>query len=641
MFKPITDKVTAEEVKNRLLAFASLQAAQEKVDQDYWYGNISTYTLCLRLSGIYGEKQFNDVITGQIDETLNIGKYPYLENEVFLRETAHLDNVNFVKCLYQAFLAREADAGGLEGNVNQLENGAPRENLVIGLRSSGEADGVFLRVTECLDNHNFLEIAYRVYLKPENHSVRWEQDLQALSDGSERETIFLEVKQFQQLQTALQHRQGDFYCSDSTFLANTQVMSDEEFVKQLYLTYCKREADPGGLEGNVNQLKNGVTREDLLFGLRTSEEAANVFVDLTSGLDIPMFIKVAYLAYRKEDLTPALQQQCLETLESGNIRQTILQGELPKTDVVESTDTTLDAIEEPTRQTEPKLEISPRKLIEEKFKNSYALDDIAFLAATEDFSHQEFIEQVYQAYLGRPADSTGLEAHVQQLQQGIARAEVLYTLRISEEAANVFINQTETLSDRDFLELAYLYFRKQELTPEQQATQLAKLKSGTNRQSLLKNCPSFDFFHIGVEANAIEPEQSTATDNPADNPLEKFLADLSIEDPDFLTQQEQLSDRDFVQKIYLTFFRRPADSEGLEMQVEQLAHGLSRWDILYELRTSTEAANVFVENTQELDNSKFLDTAYKIYLKRNLDPDNKAAYQEYLDAGNPRQDILS
>ena len=128
MFKPITDKVTAEEVKNRLLAFASLQAAQEKVDQDYWYGNISTYTLCLRLSGIYGEKQFNDVITGQIDETLNIGKYPYLENEVFLRETAHLDNVNFVKCLYQAFLAREADAGGQFGlggdSVDNLWQGA-------------------------------------------------------------------------------------------------------------------------------------------------------------------------------------------------------------------------------------------------------------------------------------------------------------------------------------------------------------------------------------------------------------------------------------------------------------------------------------------------------------------------------------
>ena len=42
-----------------------------------------------------------------------------------------------------------------------------------------------------------------------------------------------------------------------------------------------------------------------------------------------------------------------------------------------------------------------------------------------------------------------------------------------------------------------------------------------------------------------------------------------------------------------------------------------------------------------LDNSEFLDTAYRVYLKRDLDPDNKVAYQEYLDAGNPRQDILS
>ncbi|NJL53138.1 MAG: DUF4214 domain-containing protein, partial [Hydrococcus sp. SU_1_0] len=68
-------------------------------------------------------------------------------------------------------------------------------------------------------------------------------------------------------------------------MQNTQAMSNEEFVKELYLTYCKREADPGGLAGNVEQLNNGVARADLLYGLRTSEEAANVFVDLTSGLD--------------------------------------------------------------------------------------------------------------------------------------------------------------------------------------------------------------------------------------------------------------------------------------------------------------------------------------------------------------------
>ena len=639
MLKPITDNVTAEEVKNRLLAFAALQAAQEKVDQDYWYGNIATYTLALRLSGIYGEKQFDDVITGQIDETLNLGKYPYLENEVFLRETSHLDRVNFVKCLYQAFLAREADAGGLEGNVAQLENGASRENLVIGLRSSEEADGVFLRVTECLDDRNFLEIVYRVYLKPENHSLRWEQDLQALRDGVERETLFLEVKQFQQLQTALQNREGDFYCSDHTFLANTQTMSDEEFVKQLYLTYCKREADPGGLEGNINQLKNGVTRKNLLFGLRTSEEAANVFVDLTAGLDIPTFIKVAYLAYRKEDLTPALQQQCLEILRLGNIRQTILRGDFPPLDAVENPTT-----REPEIQLATKSTISPQERIAEQFQTSYALEDVIFLTETADFSHQEFIEQVYLAYLGRPADETGLAAHVQQLQQGTPKAEILHTLRTSEEAANIFVEKTNFLSDREYLELAYLYFRRQELTTEQQAIHLASLESGASRQSILHNCPSFDFFGASTKDLSSEIDGASISSNstePIDNSLEQFIEDLSIEDHDFLANQEQLSDRDFVREIYQTFLRRPADSEGLEMQVEQLQQGLSRWDILYELRTSPEAANVFVEHTVNLDNSEFLDTAYRVYLKRDLDPDNKVAYQEYLDAGNPRQDILS
>jgi acylphosphatase len=633
MFKYIIqNKITAEEIKNRILAYASLQAAQENVDEDYWYGNISTYTLNLRLSGIYGEKPFNDVLSSGADTTLNIGKYPYLESEVFVRETQHLDELNFVKQLYQAFLAREADPGGLEGNVNQLKNGALRENLVIGLRNSQEADGVFLRVTDCLDDEHFLEIAHRVYLQPENRPLRLAKDLQSLQNGVTREAVFQDLKQFQQLQTALQHRQGDFYRPDSIFLQNTQTMSNEEFVKELYLTYCKREADPGGLAGNVEQLSSGVARADLLSGLRTSEEAANVFVDLTVGLDNATFIAIAYLAYRKEELTSQKKQQCQEILEAGNIRQTILREELspPETAIRE-----IDPIVPPI---EPEIIApSPLELALEQLQSNFALEDETFLAQTAHLSHGDFIQQLYLTYLKREADPNGLAGNLQQLNNGVARLEILYELRTSEEAANVFVDLISQVDNGSFIALAYKYYRQQELQESQQARDLQILESGAIRQTILRNCPPLNFSVEEVTETVIPTIESKT---PSLSPLEQLLADLKIEDQDFIDGTENLTHSEFIQQVYRTFFRREADLEGLTSHTEQLDRGVSRWEILYDLRTSQEAANIFVETTTELDNSQYLDLAYRVYLKRELNSENKAAYLEYLERGHPRQDIL-
>ncbi len=325
MFKEIApDQINAEEIKNRILAYASLQAAETVVDEDYWYGNISTYTLNLRLSGIYGEKQFSDVLTSGADTTINIGKYAYLENELFLRETAHLDNLNFVKQLYQAFLRREADAGGLAGNVEQLKNGALRENLVIGLRSSGEADGVFLRVTACLNDESFVDIAHRVYLNPKYSQYRKPDDVAALKEGKSREAVFQSIKQFQQTQIILQNLEQDFYQEDQDFISKTEHLDNSSFVQELYRTFLKREADPGGLESQEKQLEQGVSRREVLYALRTSGEAANVFVDLTSNLDNETFVEVAYQAYLKQELNPRYKPAYVEALNQGKPRQEIL-----------------------------------------------------------------------------------------------------------------------------------------------------------------------------------------------------------------------------------------------------------------------------------------------------------------------------
>lgn len=325
MFKKIAPtEITAEEIKNRILAYASLQAATATTDENVWSGNIETYTLYLRLSGIYNEKKFTDVLSSSADTEPNSGKYVYLKNEVFLQETAHLNNHSFVEEMYRSFLRREADPGGLAGNVEQLNNGASRKNLVIGIRKSGEADNVFLRVTECLDDRTFLDIAQDVYLEIEYPQNRQSQDLQALSQGKSRREVFQSLRQFQELKVVLDNLARDFYQEDRAFIEQTNSLSEPEFVSKLYLVFLKREADPGGLEGKVEQLKNGVPRLEILTAVRTSEEAAAVFVNLTSGLEDRAFLEVAHQAYLKRELTPKQQTVLLEALHQGISRQEIL-----------------------------------------------------------------------------------------------------------------------------------------------------------------------------------------------------------------------------------------------------------------------------------------------------------------------------
>ena len=411
MFKEITqDKLNAEELKNRLLAYASLSAAEEKIDDSYWYGNISTYTLKLRLSGIFGEKKFTDILSNNIDTNLNIGKYIYLENSIFIRDTQYLNNLDFVEQLYQAFLRRKADPGGLQGNLNQLNNGALRKNLVQGIRSSGEADNVFLRVTDCLDNKTFINIAYRVYLNPENRQLRLPEDSKALKQNTPRQEVFAKIKQFQKLQTALQNLQEDFHQKDQEFLKKTKHLADEDFVKTLYRTFLKREADPGGLDSCLQKIiYDGESRQKVLYSLRTCKEAANVFVDkLTRNLDNATFIEVAAVAFLKQQLTPKQKVKALNILDSGQIRQTILK-DFNKSSVTKKQKIT----EKETSNSQPKKEhsqsnkldnsvsqakLSPLEKVTQKLNSNFYRDDQVFLANTEQLSNQEFIKRLYRTF---------------------------------------------------------------------------------------------------------------------------------------------------------------------------------------------------------------------------------------------------
>ena len=487
MFKEIThEHLNAEEIKNRLLAYASLTAAEAKVNDNYWYGNIATYTLNLRLSGIFGEQQFTDVLSSKIDNTLNIGKYIYLENEIFVRDTQHLDNLDFVKQLYQAFLRRNADPGGLNANIKQLDNGALRENLVKGIRASQEADRVFVRVIDCLDDKTFIDIVHRVYLNQENHKSRRKQDLTALKNGISRSEVLEKLKQFQQLQTTLQNLQQDYYQEDREFLAKTQHLSDEDYIKTLYQTFLKRAVDQGGLDSFIHKIIHGASRQDILYRIRTCEEAANVFVDqLTRGLDNSTFIEVAYLTFRKQKLTPQQKARDLQILESGQIRQTILRN-FEQSTVNKRQKVKPQAKNKTSNHLKPATSnLSTRERITKELKQDFSQEDQVFLENTKQLSDRDFVKKLYRTFFKREADPQGLESHVQQLKHQVSRWEILYTLRTSQEAANVFLNLTAQLDNKSFLEIAYTAYLKRKLDPEIKEYYLDYLNQGNPRQDIL------------------------------------------------------------------------------------------------------------------------------------------------------------
>ena len=122
----------------------------------------------------------------------------------------------------------------------------------------------------------------------------------------------------------MQNLEQDFYQDDKDFISKTDSLDDSGFVQELYRTFLKREADPGGLKSQVTQLEQGVSRREILYALRTSGEAANVFVNLTSNLDNETFVQVAYQAYLKRELNPRYKSSYVQALNDGKPRQEIL-----------------------------------------------------------------------------------------------------------------------------------------------------------------------------------------------------------------------------------------------------------------------------------------------------------------------------
>ena len=62
---------------------------------------------------------------------------------VIITERANNSNEDFVKFAYKGILGRDADSGGLNAWVSQLNNGTPRYNVLRDFFNSSEASGIY------------------------------------------------------------------------------------------------------------------------------------------------------------------------------------------------------------------------------------------------------------------------------------------------------------------------------------------------------------------------------------------------------------------------------------------------------------------------------------------------------------------
>ena len=482
MFKQIArDSITAAETKKRIIAYAYCQAEPTLSSNKYWHGNISTYILNLRLSGIYGENPIEQDLSGKTDSQLSLAKYSYLASTIFVQETSNLNQDEFVRCLYQAFLGRSADPGGFANKLQQLQNGISRLNLVKGIRNSEEAQNFFLNITDCLNDRYFLDLVRRIYLNSDYSDASVFANLLPYQRGITRTQILQDVQQFQQLQAALKEREHDFGCQDSSFLKDSEQLTNEDFIRQLYLTYLKREADINGLQSQIAQLESGAERRQVLHNLRTSDEAVNTFVHLTSNLNNITFIELAYRIYHKTQLSPIQKQKNLEKLESGLVRQTILSPEEFAQSNQEQKGNSVSANNSFELDGARSIDPSDRQI----FFQQWQVKDSEFIQRTNNLNNSEFIHQLYQFFLQRNVDQAELQEHQQQFERETSRLELFEQVRRSKKAAKLFIQITQDLDHAQFLDTAYAIYFHKKLDPEDKLVYLQFLNRGNPRSDIL------------------------------------------------------------------------------------------------------------------------------------------------------------
>ena len=221
-----------------------------------------------------------------------------------------------------------------------------------------------------------------------------------------------------------------------------------------------------------------------------------------------------------------------------------------------------------------------------------------------------------------PSDSE-IELFMENLRQGnFAKTSLAEVLLESEDADNVQNigknNLLSNLTDREFIE--YLYDTFLQRSPDQMGLEnslKALQNNNASRMTVLQGFLDSEEFRSKIRASS--------------------SAHVNLEAQLF----PNLSDEDFINYIYTTFLKRPADKNGLEANLDALKADCPRSVVLEGVLRSEEffsLANPVL--LPELSNYEFLHSMWQLILRRSCDSNGEKQWLPQFDRGISRVDFL-
>jgi len=159
-------------------------------------------------------------------------------------------------------------------------------------------DEDFLEKNLDLENRDFLEEVYKLYLKRNSDQDGKNYYISLLNQGMKRQEVLMGVRQSEEFKDKLTtslRAINLYYLSDDMFLQSTDHLKDESFVTEVYWIYLKREADQVGKNHYTQHLAKGMSRSEVISAFRQSTEFTN---QLTASI-AAMCLQESVNAYRR------------------------------------------------------------------------------------------------------------------------------------------------------------------------------------------------------------------------------------------------------------------------------------------------------------------------------------------------------
>lgn len=185
--------------------------------------------------------------------------------------SSNISNEEFINRLYRTFMGRDADEGGFNYWINQMSNGASRDDVFAGFVNSIEWANLCLQYGIISGG----TAKPNIDIEPSEDVVAFATRLYTTCLGRDADSVGLNdwANRIANRQVNGSEAARGFFFSSEFIDAN---ISNEEYVLRLYRTFMNREADDAGYSYWITQMSNGASREDVFMGFANSTEWSEI-----------------------------------------------------------------------------------------------------------------------------------------------------------------------------------------------------------------------------------------------------------------------------------------------------------------------------------------------------------------------------